>query len=221
MTRLTHLFYISASIFTQSGLLVSAKVNTHELFFPPLPASISTQSGLLVSKTLTLTSCLFTPVSLELYTVRALSIRKGQYLQAVYSTFVSFYLYIAKTLSCRFHHLRPFAQQGAPSSFFCIVYGIFAGSFSCTWPAIMNEVQKQKNSAESTIVCPFLVAGRGIDNMGSRPFSKKLSQGFPGATLPAGRMGAATAPWSSSPVSRPLLVGRAYALQVAVNDMCD
>jgi len=110
---------------------------------------------------------------------------------------------------CRFPHLRPFAQPGASSSFFCIVYGIFAGSFSSTWPAIMKEVQKQKNSAESTIVCPFLVAERSIGNMVSGPFSKKLSQGFPGATLPAGRMGAATAPWSSSPVSRPLLVGRA------------
>jgi hypothetical protein len=57
----------------------------------------------------------------------------------------------------------------------------------------LKEVQKQKNSAESSIMFAFMATGRGIGNVVSGPISEKLSQDFSGATLTAGRMVPATA----------------------------
>jgi MFS family permease len=71
-----------------------------------------------------------------------------------------------------------FSLTLAPLYIFCVVYGMFAGSFSSTWPAIMKEVQKETNAVEPTIVFAFLAAGRGIGNVVSGPLSEKLLQGL-------------------------------------------
>ncbi|KUL90590.1 hypothetical protein ZTR_00350 [Talaromyces verruculosus] len=67
----------------------------------------------------------------------------------------------------------------APLLIFCVVYGIFAGSFSSTWPAIMREVKNQESSVEPAIVFAFLAAGRGIGNVASGPLSDGLLTGLP------------------------------------------
>ncbi|KAL1962243.1 hypothetical protein VTN77DRAFT_9899 [Rasamsonia byssochlamydoides] len=82
-----------------------------------------------------------------------------------------------------------FSLTLAPLFIFCIAYGIFAGPFSATWPAIMKEVQKNANSAEPTIVFAFLAAGRGIGNVVSGPLSEKLLQGFPWRDAAGGAYG--------------------------------
>jgi MFS family permease len=72
-----------------------------------------------------------------------------------------------------------FSSSLAPLLVFCVTYGIFAGSFSSTWPAIIAEVKRQQNTVDSTIVFAFLAAGRGIGNVASGPLSERLVQGFP------------------------------------------
>jgi MFS family permease len=72
-----------------------------------------------------------------------------------------------------------FSLSLAPLLIFCVVYGIFAGSFSSTWPAIMREIKNQETSVEPAIVFAFLAAGRGIGNVASGPLSDGLLQGYP------------------------------------------
>ncbi|KAK3944579.1 MFS monocarboxylate transporter [Diplogelasinospora grovesii] len=80
---------------------------------------------------------------------------------------------------------------------FCIVYGLFAGSFTSTWPGIMrhiatppsqlqtgnnNEVDRAAEEGSSTygssvdpsMVFAFLALGRGVGNVASGPLSEAL-----------------------------------------------
>ncbi|KAE8149951.1 major facilitator superfamily domain-containing protein [Aspergillus avenaceus] len=65
----------------------------------------------------------------------------------------------------------------APLYVFCVVYGLFAGSFTSTWPAVMNEVVKKSQLADPSIVFGFLSTGRGIGNVVSGPLSDALIKG--------------------------------------------
>ncbi|KAI9037481.1 uncharacterized protein KD926_000276 [Aspergillus affinis] len=67
-----------------------------------------------------------------------------------------------------------FADSMAPLYIFCIFYGLFAGSFTSTWPAIVNEVRKKSVYADPSIVFGFLSTGRGIGNVISGPLSEAL-----------------------------------------------
>ena len=60
---------------------------------------------------------------------------------------------------------------------FCIAYGLFAGSFSATWPGIMRKVQGTWPNASGTMVFAFLAAGRGLGNVISGPVSSYLVNG--------------------------------------------
>ncbi|KAJ9296497.1 hypothetical protein DTO271G3_5195 [Paecilomyces variotii] len=82
-----------------------------------------------------------------------------------------------------------FSLSLAPLLIFCIAYGIFAGSFSSTWPAVMKEVQKTNSLAEPTIVFAFLAAGRGIGNVVSGPLSERLLHGLPWQNAAGGAYG--------------------------------
>lgn len=76
---------------------------------------------------------------------------------------------------------------------FCVVYGLFAGSFTSAWPGIMKEVAKRGESDESSsgsgsssnkrvdpsMVFAFLAAGRGVGNVASGPLSEVLVKGLP------------------------------------------
>ena len=72
-----------------------------------------------------------------------------------------------------------FSTTIGPLYVFCIVYGLFAGSFSSTWPGVVRETQKQKRSAHLGMVFGFLAAGRGIGNVASGPLSEALLAGNP------------------------------------------
>ncbi|KAK1147863.1 hypothetical protein N8T08_000377 [Aspergillus melleus] len=62
----------------------------------------------------------------------------------------------------------------APLYVFCIAYGLFAGSFTSTWPAIFMAVRRQNPFADAGMVFGFLCAGRGIGNVVSGPLSEAL-----------------------------------------------
>ncbi|KAH8427051.1 uncharacterized protein LDX57_004769 [Aspergillus melleus] len=66
------------------------------------------------------------------------------------------------------------ADSMAPLYIFCIFYGLFAGSFTSTWPAIVNEVRKKSVYADQSIIFGFLSTGRGIGNVVSGPLSEAL-----------------------------------------------
>ena len=57
---------------------------------------------------------------------------------------------------------------------FCILYGMFAGSFSSSWAAIIREVTKESINADPSIVLGMLSAARGIGNIASGPLSEAL-----------------------------------------------
>lgn len=65
----------------------------------------------------------------------------------------------------------------APLYIFCTAYGIFAGSFTSTWPAVTSEVRKRNPFADTGIVFGFLSLGRGIGNVVSGPLSESLIEG--------------------------------------------
>lgn len=67
-----------------------------------------------------------------------------------------------------------FADTLAPLYIFCIFYGLFAGSFTSTWPAVVNEVRKKSTYVDPSIVFGFLSTGRGIGNIVSGPLSEAL-----------------------------------------------
>lgn len=77
-----------------------------------------------------------------------------------------------------------FSMSLAPLYVFSIVYGLFAGSYTSTWPGIMRDVVKRKPSAESSIVFACLAAGRGIGNVVSGPLSESLVKGLPWKGVP-------------------------------------
>lgn len=67
-----------------------------------------------------------------------------------------------------------FSVSLAPLYIFCVFYGLFAGSFTSTWPAIVNEVKKKNTYVEPSIVFGVLSTGRGIGNIVSGPLSGAL-----------------------------------------------
>ncbi|KAJ5375255.1 hypothetical protein N7517_007261 [Penicillium concentricum] len=72
-----------------------------------------------------------------------------------------------------------FSMSLSPLFIFSIVYGLFAGSYTSTWPGIMREVVRKKPSAESSMVFACLAAGRGVGNLVSGPLSEALIHGKP------------------------------------------
>ncbi|KAK3692616.1 MFS monocarboxylate transporter [Podospora appendiculata] len=83
---------------------------------------------------------------------------------------------------------------------FCIVYGLFAGSFTSAWPGIMREMARLgrsqdggeeedeqqhhhhrsgASSVDPTMVFAFLALGRGVGNLVSGPLSEALVRGLP------------------------------------------
>jgi MFS family permease len=57
---------------------------------------------------------------------------------------------------------------------FSLLYGLFAGSFSSTWPGIMRSIVSKTARTEPTMVFAFLAAGRGVGNVVSGPISDIL-----------------------------------------------
>ena len=62
---------------------------------------------------------------------------------------------------------------------FCVVYGLFAGSFSSTWRGIMKDVHNKTTRADPGTVFAWLAAGRGVGNVVSGPLSEMLLRGKP------------------------------------------
>ncbi|KAI8966544.1 MFS general substrate transporter [Daldinia sp. FL1419] len=68
--------------------------------------------------------------------------------------------------------------------FFCIIYGLFAGSYTSAWPGIMKDVARKGEALgqgyiDPSMVFGWLAAGRGIGNVVSGPLSENLIQGLP------------------------------------------
>ncbi|KAK6951155.1 hypothetical protein Daesc_007686 [Daldinia eschscholtzii] len=68
--------------------------------------------------------------------------------------------------------------------FFCVVYGLFAGSYTSAWPGIMNDIVRKGEALgqgyiDPSMVFGWLAAGRGIGNVVSGPLSENLIQGLP------------------------------------------
>ncbi|KAI1177169.1 major facilitator superfamily domain-containing protein [Nemania sp. FL0916] len=66
--------------------------------------------------------------------------------------------------------------------FFCIAYGLFAGSFTSAWPGIMRDMTQKSQSSSTGPVDPnmvfgFLSAGRGLGNVVAGPLSESLIRG--------------------------------------------
>lgn len=57
---------------------------------------------------------------------------------------------------------------------FCFMYGLFAGSYTTTYPGIMKAVSDNQQTVDSTMVFAVLVAGRGIGNVACGPVSEAL-----------------------------------------------
>jgi MFS family permease len=57
---------------------------------------------------------------------------------------------------------------------FCVVYGLFAGSYSTTYPGIMKAVRTSEYGTDTTMVYAVLAAGRGIGNVVCGPISEAL-----------------------------------------------
>lgn len=80
------------------------------------------------------------------------------------------------------------AQNLAVLFVFCIMYGLFAGSFSATWAGIMSEMTSRPTPSDHAgsphrgiafdpiMVFGVLEAGRGIGNLVSGPLSEVLVQ---------------------------------------------
>ncbi|KAL8662126.1 MAG: hypothetical protein Q9202_005018 [Teloschistes flavicans] len=66
-----------------------------------------------------------------------------------------------------------------PLYIFSLIYGLFAGSFTSTWPGIMRDVKKRRDNADSSMIFACLAAGRGVGNVASGPLSEALIHGFP------------------------------------------
>jgi MFS family permease len=78
---------------------------------------------------------------------------------------------------------------------FCIVYGLFAGSYSSAWPGIMTEITRRNvvvgdssdeggssdhgKWADPSMVFAFLAMGRGVGNVISGPLSEALVRDMP------------------------------------------
>ncbi|KAJ3548415.1 hypothetical protein NM208_g1014 [Fusarium decemcellulare] len=67
---------------------------------------------------------------------------------------------------------------------FCILYGLFGGSWSSTWPGIMRDVSQSGESegypyADPVMVHGQLCIGRGVGNIIAGPLSDSLIKGMP------------------------------------------
>ncbi|KAI1368391.1 MFS general substrate transporter [Xylaria arbuscula] len=67
---------------------------------------------------------------------------------------------------------------------FCIMYGLFAGSFTATWPGIMRALGQNHEASETpamdpTMIFGWLCAGRGVSSLVSGPLSEALIQDMP------------------------------------------
>jgi MFS family permease len=72
-----------------------------------------------------------------------------------------------------------FSVSIGPLYVFCIIYGLFAGSYTSTWPGVMRELKRKKESIDTTMVFACLAAGRGIGNVASGPLSEILIKDMP------------------------------------------
>lgn len=61
---------------------------------------------------------------------------------------------------------------------FCVLYGLFAGSFTSSWPGIMRDVaekgERLGQQIDPVMIFGWLAAGRGIGNVVSGPLSEAL-----------------------------------------------
>ncbi|KAH7108856.1 major facilitator superfamily domain-containing protein [Dendryphion nanum] len=55
---------------------------------------------------------------------------------------------------------------------FCAVYGLFAGSYSTTYPGVMKTLKDKEQGTDSMMVFAVLAAGRGIGNVACGPMSE-------------------------------------------------
>ncbi|KXX76446.1 Monocarboxylate transporter 10 [Madurella mycetomatis] len=67
---------------------------------------------------------------------------------------------------------------------FCVVYGLFAGSYTSAWPGIMTDITRMGATedgkrADPSMVFAFLAMGRGVGNVVSGPLSEALVKGLP------------------------------------------
>lgn len=65
---------------------------------------------------------------------------------------------------------------------FCIMYGLFAGSWASIWPGIMKEISggcEGQDYADPVMVQGHLCVGRGLGNIMAGPLSSALIQGQP------------------------------------------
>ncbi|KAH6874352.1 major facilitator superfamily domain-containing protein [Thelonectria olida] len=71
---------------------------------------------------------------------------------------------------------------------FCIIYGLFAGSYVATWQGIIRQISSAPmsrtpssghggNAFDPAMILAFLTAGRGIGNISSGPLSELLTKG--------------------------------------------
>lgn len=72
-----------------------------------------------------------------------------------------------------------FSVSLPPLYIFSLIYGLFAGSFTSTWPGIMRDVKKKRDNADPSMIFACLAAGRGVGNVASGPLSEALIHGFP------------------------------------------
>jgi MFS family permease len=76
---------------------------------------------------------------------------------------------------------------------FCVMYGLFAGSYTSAWPGIMKQITIQERDSQGGIdpsmVFGCLAAGRGIGNVISGPMSEALVKGLPWKGHAAGGYG--------------------------------
>jgi MFS family permease len=61
---------------------------------------------------------------------------------------------------------------------FCVVYGLFAGSWASIWPGIMRQIS-QSGETDPVMVQGHLCVGRGFGNIMSGPLSNRLIKGMP------------------------------------------
>ncbi|KAJ2981356.1 hypothetical protein NUW58_g6710 [Xylaria curta] len=68
---------------------------------------------------------------------------------------------------------------------FCVIYGLFAGSFTSTWPGIMRALGRNRETEEPShgsidppMIFGWLCAGRGIGSLASGPLSDALTKGM-------------------------------------------
>ncbi|RAL17649.1 MFS general substrate transporter [Aspergillus homomorphus CBS 101889] len=61
-----------------------------------------------------------------------------------------------------------------PLCLFAIVYGVFAGSASATWPGIVRAVKEVDETASTGIIFGLLNAGRGVGSIACGPISEVL-----------------------------------------------